>query len=119
MLKPLFDQLIPTVEKLTVHQISEKAVKARLPGELIHEIERDAAWNPVARNALQTGVPQLTAKYLNKTGVSADYQPEIVVGTALASILTGHVMLMRRMDELIRKANPPTTPAAPAPEKKP
>jgi hypothetical protein len=118
LLEPLFKQLLPTVEALTVNQISGKAVKARLPGELVKEIEADAKCPDTAKTALNIAGPQLAAKWLNKSGISAENQPEVIVGTAVASILAAHVMLVRRLDALIAAANAPVKPAPPADAKK-
>src|SRR5436309_8856098 len=43
-LKPLFDQLIPTVEDLHVDHLTGMAEEAKLPGEIVKEIGRDARW---------------------------------------------------------------------------
>lgn len=121
MLKPLFEQLVPTAETFIVKQVSEKAVKARMPGEVVKDFEKLASWNPMAKKALELSGAQLAAKYMNKAGVSAEYQPEVTFGTALCSIVAGHVLMMRKMDELIAKTNPPAAQPAvkPAEEKKP
>lgn len=122
-LAPLFDQLIPAVEALAVTQLTGKALKAKLPRELVADIEKDGRWNEPAKKALAVAGPQLAAKYLNKTGVSAENQPEIVFGTALASIAVGHFRLVQRLNELIAlsavgqssiKPAPPAAPIAPA-----
>jgi hypothetical protein len=112
-LKPVFDQLLPTLEQLTVNQLAGRAEKARLPAELVREIERDAQWSAPAKKALEIGCPQLAAKYLNKTGVSAEYQPEVVVGTALATIVSTHTLLLRKLDQLIAAQQPKEEPAKP------
>jgi len=114
MLEPLFEQLLPAVEELSVNQIASRATKARLPVEMVREIETDAKWSTPAKKALEIAGPQVAAKWLNKTGISAENQPEVVLGTAVASILAGHVLLLRRLDKLIAVANAPT--ARPAPE---
>jgi hypothetical protein len=116
-LKPIFDQLLPTVEQLTVNQVTSRAHKAKLPVELVEEIEHDAKWNGAAKKALEISCPQVAAKWLNKSGISAENQAEVVLGTAIASILASHMMLLRRMDKLIAVANIPA--AKPAEEKKP
>ena len=112
-LKPLFDQLIPTVEQVTVHQITTRAAKARLPGALIHAIEDSAKWSAPAKKAIELAGPQVAAKYLNKAGISAENQPELVLATAVASILASHVLLIRRLDKLIVAANVGTGPSKP------
>ena len=114
-LKPLFDQLIPTLENLTVAQITSRAAKARLPKDVLAEVEKDARWAEPARKAVAISAPQVAAKWLNKSGISAENQAELVLGTAVASILTGHVMLMRKLDKLI--ASQATAPPPPPQEK--
>ena len=98
------------VEAVTVQQIATRAARARLPGELIKEIEADAKWSAPARKALEISAPQLSAKWLNKFGVSAENQPEIVFATAVTTILASHVLLLRRLDKLIAVANVPARP---------
>ena len=118
-LEPLFKQLIPTLEAATTAQIAGRAVKARLPRALVAEIEKDAAWNAPAKKAIEIAAPQVAAKWLNKSGISADNQPEIVLGTAVASLLASQVMLLRRLDALIAAVNAPTASPDPAAHQKP
>lgn len=106
-LAPLVKQLVATAEMLTVEQIAGRAEQAHLPGKIINDMRGEAAWHPMAKVALETSAPQVAAKWLNKSGVSAEHQPEIVMGTAIASIFAGQFLLLRRMDDLIRKTNPP------------
>jgi hypothetical protein len=106
MLAPIWLELVPTVEAAAVSQLTFKANRARLPIELIKEIEADAAWNPTAKKAILKAGPEVSAKWLNKTGISAEYQYEVVLAVAAMSIASSHLMLCRRLDELIRKSNP-------------
>jgi len=115
-LKPLFDQLIPTVEQLTVNQITTRANKARLPKEVLLEIEKDARWTAPAKKALELSAPQVAAKWLNKSGISAENQAELVLGTAIASIMASHVLILKRLDKLIRETNAAVKPPEPKPE---
>ena len=120
MLAPLFEQLIPTVEDLTVHQVAVRAAKCRLPPDIVREIEAEAKWSAPARKALELSAPQVAARLLNKTGISAENQPEVIFFTAISSILAGQVMTLKRLDKLAAIANVPTTkPGQPAPGVKP
>lgn len=101
LLEPLFAQLLPTLETMSVNQVTGKAAKAKLPGDLVVEIERDAHWPEPAKKALQLAGPQVAAKWLNWVGISAENQPEVICGTAIAAILAGQAMLLRRLDKLI------------------
>jgi hypothetical protein len=109
--QPVVDQFLPAAETMMVNQIARKAVRARLPQEIVAEIKKDAAWPADARRALQSTGGALGAKYLNKLGISAEYGPEIAFVTAVSRIAAGHVLLLRRLNLLIRKANvPPVRP---------
>ena len=120
MLAPLFEQLIPTVEDLTVHQVAVRAAKCRLPPDIVREIEAEAKWSAPARKALELSAPQVAARLLNKTGISAENQPEVIFFTAISAILAGQVMTLKRLDKLAAIANVPTTkPGQPAPGVKP
>jgi len=115
MLAPLFEQLLPAVENLSVEQITSRAAKARLPAEIVKEIEGEAKWSKPAKKALEVAGPQATAKWLNRLGISSENQAELVCGTALASILAGHALLLRRLNKLIEVANTPAKPGQPQP----
>jgi len=124
LIAPLIKQILPTAQKMATRSITSRAEKAHLPGELIHDIEKEATWNPMAIQAIEISAPQVAAKWLNKTGVSAEHQPEIMLGTAICSILGSQVLLLNRLDKLIKVANEakpaaPATPAQPTEEKKP
>ncbi len=92
----------------------DKAKRALIPIENIREIEEDAAWNPTAKRTLQSACPRVAAKYLNKTGISAEHQDLAVLLTAAAAIGVRHMALLRRLDEIAAKTNPPAAAAPPA-----
>jgi hypothetical protein len=100
-LKPIFDQLIPAAEDLSVKQITSRAEKARLPADLLREIESDSKWPALAKKGLEMSAPKVTAKLLNMTGVSAEHQDFVVLGTSLATIISSHALLLRKLDKLI------------------
>lgn len=105
-LRPLFEQLIPACEELAVSQITTRAAKAKLPREVIGDIEKEGRWSKPAKSALELAGPQLAAKWLNKTGISAENQPEVIFGTAVATIAVSHMRLIQRLDALIVTAKP-------------
>jgi hypothetical protein len=100
-LKPLFEQLLPTVEDLTARQITSRAEKAKLPPDLLKEIARDARWPSPAKKAVDIAAPQVAAKWLNRAGLSAEYQPELVLFTAVAAIGANQQAVLHRLDKLI------------------
>lgn len=114
--QPIVEQFLPAAEKLMANQITRRARKARLPAEIVKEIEADAQWPADAKKALQLNTANVTAKWLNKLGVSAEHEPEIAFLTALSRVAGGHVLLLRRLDKLIALAN--VQPAKPGEEKK-
>lgn len=115
-LTPLFEQLVPTLEDLSVQQIAGKAQEAKLPAELVKEIEHDAKWSDLAKKGLIMSGPKVSAKWLNKFGVPSGSQDEIILVTSVGAILATHNKLLKRLNELIAAANPPSTKP---PEKKP
>lgn len=88
---------------MAITQITDRAKRLGLPAELMEEIERDSRWNAAAKKTINYSGPQLCAKWLNKSGVSAENQPEVVFGTAVCSLVIGHIMVLRRLDKLIRQ----------------
>lgn len=115
-LGPLFRRLISTAEKVLSYQITSRARKASLPSGLVKEIEIEAKWSDMSKEALQEALPELAAKYLNKTGISAEYQPEIVAAIAVSDIAMGHLQILQRLDRLIElqsPAQPKTTETKP------
>ena len=110
-LKPLFDQLIPTIEELTVDQMTSRAEKAKLSPEMVKEIGKDARWSSPSRKAVEIAAPQVAAKWMNKAGISAENQPEIVLGTAVVSIVAVHVKLIRKLDKIIAQREAAAAPS--------
>jgi len=98
VLSPLFQAVIPEVEKLDVASLRAKA--AAIDQTLAARVEKDAAWNPVAKATLTTTGPQVVAQALNSAGISAEHAPAIALCTAVASIFAGRTILARKLEEL-------------------
>lgn len=116
-LEPIFAQLIPAAEALDVRSLVARAEKAKLPGALCKEIEKDARWPELAAKSLELSAPQLVAKWFNYFGLSSENAPEVVCGAAVLSILASRLMLLRRIDKAIAELNTPpggTPPGAAA-----
>jgi hypothetical protein len=105
-LKPLFDQLLPTVEDMHVDHLTGMAEQAKCSAEIVKEIGKDARWPGPSRKAIEVSAPQVAAKWLNKSGISAENQPEVVLGTAIVSIVIAHRKLSLKLAKLleVRKA---------------
>jgi hypothetical protein len=100
-LKPIFEQLIPAAEQVSVQSLTSRAAKANLPAEVLKEVEKDARWSPPTKTALLISAPQVCAKWLNKTGISAENQAEVVLGTAIASLIASHALLARKLTQMV------------------
>jgi hypothetical protein len=119
-LKDVFGLLIPAAEELSLAQVRGKCQKARLPVEVIREIEADCKWKDQTRKGFEFSGPRVAAKWLNRFGVPSGTQDEIVFLTCAAIVLKSHIQVLKRLDELAAKANVPTskTPETPPENKK-
>jgi hypothetical protein len=113
LLKPVFDQLVPSIEKFMVARIGAKAAKAGLPTEVVREIEKDAAFPIPAKAGISTTGPMCVAKWLNMSGIGAENAPEIILATAVASIVAGQFMLSAKLDSLLKANAPKSQPPTP------
>jgi hypothetical protein len=114
-------ELVPELEAQAVASITRRAAKAGLSKDFLKEIEHDCRWGEATKKALVIALPQLVAKWLNRSGVSSEWQPEVVCGTAAAKILVNHLRIVNRLDKLIaqreeaEKARGGSTPPPPLP----
>ncbi len=116
-LKPLFEQLLPSVEQMTITRLTGRAAKGGLPGDVLKAIEDDARWSQPTKTALLLSGPQVTAKWLNKSGLSAENQPEVVFTTAVCSLVVSQMLLGAKLDKLIAETKKAPEPAKPEPAK--
>jgi len=77
-LKPLTDELIAAWEDSHVQKMRTLAGEARFPIDVVNKIGKDSNFPPVGKKSLQIGLPRVSAKWLNKAGVSAEWEPEVV-----------------------------------------
>ena len=68
---------------------------------LIKEIEADAGFPKAAVLLLKRSLPRLAAKWLNKAGISSEYQDELACVTAVLLIVQHDRKLSGKLDELI------------------
>lgn len=117
LLTSLLDQLLHAAEEFRVDSFVGKCEEAGITGDLLKEIERDAHFPKAAKILLKESLPRLAAKWLNRSGVSAEYQDELTVVTAMLLIYQSDRKNSTKLDELIelRKAELekkiPSTPA--------
>jgi hypothetical protein len=114
-LLPVTENGVPLLEEMAARQIVAKAKRARLPKEIISEIERDCKWPDKSKRMLSETSGALAAKYLNKLGISAEYKVEVNFSIAVLNIGASHMAVLRRLDKLIAVAN---VTALAEPEKK-
>lgn len=119
LLTNLLDELMKAAEEGRVSQFMAKCEEAGITGKLFDEIEKDAHFPKGAKILLKDALPRLAAKWLNRSGISAEYQDEAAVITAILLIIQNDRKNSSKLDELIaqRKAeaekilNPKPTPA--------
>lgn len=69
-------------------------------GELVRQ---KGHWPEAAKATLVSGGAALCAKYLNKFGVSAEYQPEIEVGIAALAIMQSRASLREELRAMAKE----------------
>jgi hypothetical protein len=110
----LVDELIEAAEENRVGNYLAKCAEAGLTPKLTKEIENDARFPKMSKALLKASIPRLAAKWLNRTGLSAEYQDELSVLTAVILIVKQGSALNTRFEELIVELKKSKT-AAPAP----
>lgn len=101
MLRPLLEQLIPALEASDVAKLKGELAELRLPPPLLKQIADDAAWPVASKKALEVSAPEVGAKWLNKAGISAENQHEVMLGGALVGIVVSRRLLRGRIEKLI------------------
>ena len=114
MVRPLFESVLPEVEKLTV---SRKVNLAERIGDaaLVALVKKDAPWNPVAKGTLISQGPEEVAELMNSLGVDAKHGRWAILAAAVGSIVVSDRALTHRLEEMAKRHGTPTPPA-PAPD---
>lgn len=86
-LRPLVDELIEVAEEGRALKIVGLARNANLPPKVLTQIEKDAQFSKSSKTMLSQSAPRVAAKWMNKSGISAEYEPETVMMTAMLSII--------------------------------
>lgn len=111
-LKPLFEQLVPALEKANIESLKSKA--AKLSAEALEIVEKDAGWNTPSKTTIITTGPEVTAKWLNAAGIGAENAAEVALFIAVGSIVAGQMVLASKLDQLAAKGKPEQKNHAPA-----
>lgn len=101
IIKPLVEKLLDAAEEGRVAAFVAKCKQLGDMPKLIKEIEEDSHFPAAAKVLLVTSLPRLAAKWLNHTGISAEYQDEIAVITAILLIIQHDRKASARIDKLI------------------
>lgn len=101
MIREFTDVVVDAAEAKRVSSLTGAAREGGLPENTIKRIEKDSHYPAPAKTSLQIALPRLTAKYLNKAGISAEYADEAALLTSLGAILVQGRKLQATLDELI------------------
>jgi hypothetical protein len=108
---------VSIVEAALLRGKKRKLKLAKLPADIIGEVERDLAWPSESKKMLAETSSALSAKYLNKAGLSAEYKLEVNFSLAVLNLVAHEQAVNRRLDKLIAAAA--VTDQVPPKEKKP
>jgi len=100
-LQPLCDQLLAAVEEGRLSAFLARCHEAGLSQSLIKEIEADARFPRAAKVLLSRSLPRLAAKYLNKAGLSSEWEDEVAVISGVIILVQHDRRLSTRLQELI------------------
>lgn len=95
LVRPLVSQLVKVVERWDSETLIEEARK--INDACAEFVRQNVAWNAEARGILIEGGAECVVKYLNLTGISAEYAPEIKVGIAALSIIYARQTLVAEL----------------------
>jgi hypothetical protein len=110
MIAEYSDELLQSWEDYQCQAFKDKALEAKIPSPLVHEMEADFRWDPRAKKGLFISTPRVAAKALNKLGVPAGYQDEGAFVLSLIRIVSGRRKVMARLDKLIELQQQQTQP---------
>lgn len=127
MIQQFTNEIINTLEASRVNKLTTIAREGGLPSDLVKRVREGAAYQPAAKIGLQDSVPRVACKYLNKTGVSAEYAEEVKLVGSLAAVMLQGRKLQATLEEMIEQTrklreqnerknqpqNPGQTPPAP------
>jgi len=108
--EPLVNELVELTEELCQGAINSRCKKAKLPIEIAKEIEADARWATRAKMMIKQGGADLFAQLMNKSQIPLAIRPYILITIGSLQIAIGQMKILKRLDQLIMAANPPTKP---------
>lgn len=97
-LKPIFEQVVPALEKLSVTGLVKRA--AAIDPALAKEVAKDAPWNEASKAGVIASGPQCAAELLNEMGVGPEKAHWVALLVAAGSIYAGHQGLAAKLNEI-------------------
>lgn len=101
LIKPLLEKMIEAAENGRLAKFTIRCQRLGDMPKLIKEIEQDAHMPPEAKAMLSVSLPRCAAKWLNKSGVSAEYMDEISILTACVLIWSHDRKADQRLEKLL------------------
>ena len=93
LVRPLLSQLANLLEKIDGETLEREA--AKVSPACAAFVRANCSWNPVAKTSVVEGGAECAVKYLNLSGVSAEYAPEIKLTLGVVAILhSRHALLV-------------------------
>ena len=118
LLKDISDELISAAEEGRQSSLATLAQEGGLTEKAVKKIHADAAYKPAAKRGLQLAVPKITARMMNKTGISSEHSDSLVLLASMMMIWKQGRSLKADVMELIEEnrktKTPPTPPTATA-----
>lgn len=102
-IKPLVDELIEACESNRLENFLAKCVEHKLAPKLVKEIEADIRFPKLSKAMLKRSLPRLITKYLNKAGVSAEFQDELECVSAVVMIISHNSKMDAKLEEHFAK----------------
>lgn len=96
----MIGELLDAAEEGRVQSFLVRCEQEGLTGKLVKEIERDAHFPKTAKIILKQSLPRLACKWLNKAGISAENQDEVLTLTAVLLVVQSD----RRVSQRLSKA---------------
>lgn len=99
--EPLVKELVALTEELLLKQCRSKMAKAKLPKDVVAEIEKDLLWAERAKAMVAAGASELFTKQLNESNVPVEVRPWIQIAIGSIQIAIGQIKVMSRLDKII------------------
>lgn len=97
LLRPIFGEVVPAVERARMK--SRLSLAEKVGPEAVEVVKEKGGWPEPAKLTVINSGSRCAAKWLNKSGLSAEYSDEVALVGAIAAIAAGD----RMVDQTLRK----------------